>query len=287
MQEKKEVDYGGYKYKGYLWHEDGRENLPDKRKKRPPQKPSKDKKKKIKMDKEGAFVAFTMLLCFLISFIIAETLGGANILSIFKKKAETKESYYAVAVQELENESLAAIAADELRQLGGGGYVIYDKKFYLIAGVYAQKSDAEAIVSRLDSYSASIYEINISEPELNWCKTADKDTVTDTLTYAEAAFSGLYNISVEIDKGNISETQAMSRIGVLYKKIEDITSELAKITVKESEINLIRLKAEITAALAMLNNLRNNALSRYNLVSDIRYTYTAILIGYKNLTVNI
>ena len=73
----------------------------------------------------------------------------------------------------------------------------------------------------------------------------------------------------------------MSRIGVLYKKIEDITSELAKITVKESDINLIRLKAEITAALAMLNNLRNNALSRYNLVSDIRYTYTAILIDIK------
>ena len=112
------------------------------------------------MDKEGAFVAFTMLLCFLISFIIAETLGGANILSIFKKKAETKESYYAVAVQELENESLAAIR--RRIKTAGRGDTNLDKKIYLIAGVYAQKSTRSYRVPW--TVIRLIYEKNISEP---------------------------------------------------------------------------------------------------------------------------
>ncbi len=296
MRKNGDVDYGEYNYKSYIWHEDGRENLPDRRARKSRaekvekgRKPRKGKKngRVIKMDKEGAIVAITMLLCFLITFILAETLGGANLLGVFDKKESAAEVYYAVIAETLDDESLSAIAADELRQLGGAGYVIRDKSYLVVASVYSDKGEAETVISRLDSYSATVYELTIPEPKLKWCKTADKDLVTDTLNYASEAFTGLYEISVELDKSSISEAQAVSRIKILYNEIEKITSELDTITVKKDDFNLIRLKAEITAAMAMLGNLKNDALTRYNLVSDIRYTYTAILVGYKNLTGNI
>lgn len=240
----------------------------------------------MKLDKQGLLVVVIMLICFGVTFLLAELLGG-GIITLVSDSANSFDSYYAVCIGTFTDESAAAVCADELRRVGGAGYPVYDDKIYILASVYDNKSDAEKVAGRLDNYSSFVYEIKIGEPSLNWCKTNDRKNVESVLEYAEKTFEGLYSISVDMENGNISDEVAQSKINILHNEIERLTLKLDNITVKSSDINLIRLRGEITAALAMLSNLADGELSRYNLISDVRYTYAAIIVGYKNLTGNI
>lgn len=278
------VNYDDYRYRGYVWHEEGRESLPRRSKK--PEKPVKDRRRGF--DARGAFAVITIALCFIITFLIAHFVGGGSVLGFLPDGSKSAdEAYYAVAADSYDSEELSAISADELRKLGGGGFVIHDGRYYLIAGVYGDEASAKKVAERMESLKATVYKIEITKPQLKWCKTADKSTVEEVLTYAEKIYRRLYEISVDLDSGNIAEAQAASKIGILQRDINKLTSKLNGITVSEKDFNLIKLKAETAAADAMLDNLKNQSLPRYNLVSDIRYTYTAIIVGYKNLTRNI
>lgn len=240
----------------------------------------------MKLDKQGLFVVVVMLICFGVTFLLAELLGG-GIITLVSGAANSSESYYAVCIGTFTDESAASVCADELRRVGGAGYPMYEDKIYILASVYANKSDAEKVAGRLDSYTSFVYEIKIEDPSLDWCRTNDRKNVKSVLKYAEKSFEGLYSISVDMENGNISDDVAQSKINILHNEIDSLTSKLDNITVNSSNISLIRLRGEITAVLAMLYNLADGGLSRYNLISDVRYTYAAIIAGYKKLTGNI
>lgn len=284
--EENKVDYNEFCYKNYLWKENGRFVKPEKT---VTQYRAKQKRKRV-FDPQGAFVATVIVLCFIITFVLADIVSGGSFLSLVSQNNggtdNRQTNYYALALDYYVDESIASMTADELRQLGGGGYVLFDKGYYLIASVYGNSADAEAVLERLKSQSARIYKITVKEPELNWCSKDEKKQIKNALTYADLIYNDLYAISCAIDNGKMSEYEARAEIKVLLNKITNLKADFEK-TAKNSNIKITKVNVEIAIAVAMLDNLLNNKLPRYNLVSDVRYTYTAILIGYKNLLDNI
>lgn len=281
-----DVNYGEYSFKRYVWSENGRE---EKIKRVPPQKPiiSPIKREK-KVDRGGAFASILIVICFAVTFVLTELVGNGELLAFLSNRVSNNTTYYAISMSFFDNGSTAAISADELRQNGAGGFVISDNGgYYLVASVYANKTDAQKVKDRLSSKDVSIYEIVIGEPSLKWCASNELDTVVSALKYADTIYKQLYSISVSIDSGELSEYYARDKIRILLGNIQTIMSDFEKKVDYKGHIEKINIKAEIAASIAMLENLLNTSLARYSLVSDIRYTYTAILIGHKNLNQNI
>lgn len=280
-----QIDYSEFSYKNYLFKNGKFVKSP-----KTNTKYSKKQTKKRALDRQGAFVATAIMLCFAITILMANFVSGGNFLSLVAQKDvliyENKSEYFALAIDFYSDESIAHITADELRQMGGGGYIVFDKGYYLIASVYGNSDDAEAVKKRLNSQNASIYKLKMDEPKLYWCTKAEKSNVQNTLKYAEIVYNELYAISVSIDKGEMLEYDARVAIKALIDKVDNIKTEFENNIVKAT-LKSNKIRTELSVIIAMLDNLLNNKLPRYNLVSDVRFTYTAVLVGYKNLLDNI
>ena len=93
MEKIDNVNYDDYKYKSYIWKEDGRHKKPEKRKKTKPQKP--EKRRVVKADKQAVFVVCTILLCFSLTFALATLSGKGSVMNFFQKnKNNDCERYY-------------------------------------------------------------------------------------------------------------------------------------------------------------------------------------------------
>ena len=94
------VYYDEYRYKSYLWREDGRHALPSRKKTgrqrrdvRPDRPCKKDKKSRI--DREAFFVTVTILLCFSLTFVLAELSGRGTLMNLIaEKKKRLSRAFY-------------------------------------------------------------------------------------------------------------------------------------------------------------------------------------------------
>ncbi|MDY3713545.1 MAG: hypothetical protein SO123_03685, partial [Eubacteriales bacterium] len=229
MEKIDNVNYDDYKYKSYIWKEDGRHKKPEKRKKTKPQKP--EKRRVVKADKQAIFVVCTILLCFSLTFALATLSGKGSVMNFFQKNKNTDcERYYVVCSDVFSDESLARISADEARTSGGAGYIIYDEKYYLALACYKSRDDAEKVRKRMAGSSSCIYEICVRPPALSWCDNGKKDAVRNALKYSDTAFSRLYEITNSFEKGSICETEVKNRLTGLLNEINKLNADFDKIT---------------------------------------------------------
>ena len=282
------VYYDEYRYKSYLWREDGRHALPSRKKTgrqrrdvRPDRPCKKDKKSRI--DREAFFVTVTILLCFSLTFVLAELSGRGTLMNLIAEKKKTATGYYAVAADRFETESLAPIGADEIKELGGAGYVLYDKKYYLLVSAYANREDAEKVCRRMSGYNGCIYEITIKTPYLGWCDKTKREKVKNVLTYADKVFASLYGVSADYETGAITKRDANNKIAALQKEIKTLTGELDEISNNANRKEYIRIKTELIATDAMLKNILSSEATGNLYNAAIRFTYLAVITGYKNL----
>lgn len=293
------IDYGQYSYKNYVWKESGRFEKPREQplsrfKKAGESDGERTTKKgggvKIALVERRHIIAVcAIVICFCLTILLADVVstgGIASLISWVKGSESDGDTYYALAVDKYDKESYASITADELRQLGGGGYVIYDNDYYLIASVYASKEDAETVLARIKtsaSSTAQIYTITLSTPKLNWVSGDAEGEVESILKYGKELFAGLYSVSVSLDGGEITEYQARTEIKALSAEIQALSLRLKNVRGNSSSVQYTKIAAELTAVTAVLDNLLNTGLPRYNLLSDVRYSYTFLLLSYKNL----
>lgn len=274
MESNGEVNYDEYSVKNYIWKEDGRVKKP------------KSEKHKRKIDFNGVIAAVLIFLCFFITLLSVNYISGESLLQLMKKMNNGESTtYYAVAADSYESAESISIDADELRLLGGAGYLINDEKYYLIAAVYSNLADAEKILEGISSPSACIYDIKLTEPSLKWCNDEDLETVKNTLTYAESIYNVLYSVSVRLDKGDISEFQAMSEITVLKTEIEALQQTFGQLDYTDNQLEFLKIKVELMTAVSMLDGLASGGLYGNDLVADVRYSYTLILISCRNLLI--
>lgn len=282
MEKIDNVNYDDYKYKSYIWKEDGRHRKPEKRKKTKPQKP--EKRRVVKADKQAVFVVCTILLCFSLTFALATLSGKGSVMNFFEKNKNTDcEMYYVVCSDVFSDESLARISADEARTSGGAGYIIYDEKYYLALACYKSRDDAEKVRKRMAGSSSCIYEICVKAPALSWCDNGKKDAVKNALKYSDTAFSRLYEITTSFDKGSIGETEVKNRLKGLLNEINKLNADFDKITKSENMPEYIKIKAEIKAAAAVVGNVAKSDFSGATLSAALRFATMSVVCGYKNL----
>ncbi|MDE6189973.1 MAG: hypothetical protein K2G37_06840, partial [Clostridia bacterium] len=114
--------------------------------------------------RRGWIVSLALVTCLLLSVVIGDYMTNGALLSavssLYRSQAVPKTEYYALVLKESESYSTAKIYGDQLRLLGGAGYIVKDGDSYLVIGdIYDDLDEANAVIeknegSRLVSFSA-------------------------------------------------------------------------------------------------------------------------------------
>lgn len=254
----------------------------------------KDNGKKVKKkssSRKTLIVIVTILLCFAVTILVADSLTGGYVLeeiqTILAGKSSIIKTYYGVECGTFNDLESARLYANGLRAKGGAGYVMKDEFYRVFVEIYSSEEEAEQIAKslKLSGEDAKVYKFNIKEFDYGKFPDSTRNVVKNVLKYNDRIYLELYTIGVELDKGNIDTNTAISRIRGLKEEMHNVVVEFeADVDNKVGDINVIKVTVQLKAIEGALLNLSEDTVKRQNLLADIRYSSCLIVNSYRQLS---
>lgn len=244
-------------------------------------------KPKGRLKKSEIITAISLLLSGLIITIyltamLAQGLNIGHLIGKMNKAEINQKQYYAVQIGNFPSETQAVTAAESIKILGGGGYIVNDGTYRIIAAVYPDENLAVSVMAGITEFSAQQYIINVPKIRLNFDDKAISEAVKKSIALWNDVYQKLYNISLSLDKGEIIQSSAKLQIKTLQDSISEHITAYANLTEGESRLDHIRIKAGMMSLVASLNSLSSPQTEK-DLSSQIKYVYTKILTEYRSL----
>lgn len=262
-------------------------NIEDLRTKKKPMRIINISSKKVNR-KRDIIAVLMVVICFTLTIISADIISGGEIfdnLSDVLAKASGIPTYYAVEVGSYQDIQSAREASDLFRSRGAGGYVVNDGTYRVIAAIYNNKEDAKAIVEKLiaDGLSGTIYEIKGAKVNFEQYGIIGND-IREAVEYSATLYDKLYDIGNSLDRQEITENQAKIEILTLYNETLTVKETFVSKTLNyTSNETVVKVRVELSAYTAILENLNDDKITRPSLLSDIRYSYIMIINSYCSL----
>lgn len=199
---------------------------------------------------------------------------------------QSEKVYYAVEMANFPDYDSAYVYSDALRKQGGGGFIIRDTAYRVLAAAYTDEEDANSVIKKLNSNgnNARVYPLIVPKYNLSGYNSSARELILNSLNYYSMAYSSLYSISNSLDLKQITEADALNQIELLKRNLSDIKNNLdSGLNASSMDTKVIKIKAELVAAIAIVDNLTNSRLARPNLLCDIRYSYIMLINNYINL----
>lgn len=192
---------------------------------------------------------------------------------------------YALQVGVFSSEENANVFANELRARGGAGYVMEDAGSWrvLIAG-YADRADAESVKQRLKSEQQMESKLLEISAEANaFTVTADAASLEAVKTGAEMSniiVARICDMSIRVDKGELSADSAAEEISALAEEIDSITDGLDAIDEAggAAEVMSVYLKRVKTA----LADIQTGSLTEIS--GGLKRAYIEAALGRKDIS---
>ena len=257
-------------------------------------KVNKHKKPKNKKRHKFAIVFISILLCCSFILLIADSFTDGYILDtaskiLFNKSATTK-TYYAVEIASFTDFNSAKICSNEVRDMNGAGYVVNDELFRVIADVYDVKKDAMSVSSKLNisGYLTKIYVFEILAPDYSKLPMATRNVSKKILGYYDELYVKLHKLIIDLEKHNIDTATALIEITSLWDSMKDKLVEYETNVDNDVENpNILKIRMQLQAVIAGLENLKNTKPAESTFISDVRYTYIMILNTHRAMVASI
>lgn len=162
-------------------------------------------------------VIFFTIICLAVAVLVVylSTKKGQLIIK--------KQEFYFVNISSYTNYEDCFNLSNEIKSMGGAGYILNDGKFNVMASVYSTQTDATIVSSRLYTngfQNTSVYRFSISELRISkFDDESQNNTLSDLIVYPLSCYSSLYDITLSYDTGEISESIVLL---ALQKKQEEI-----------------------------------------------------------------
>lgn len=235
---------------------------------------------------------------FLVSFVLVINLADifSSLITVggFSFAGENlsfqKMITYAVCTSNHPTKLAASELSETTKIQGGAGYIyMNENSYYIIASIYDNSADAEKVLKNIlsDKPNASIQQINI--PAINIASnlsSQEKNTISDSIVVFKNSYKKLYDISVSLDTGLITEVNARLSINELASQITTIYGNFNTIFNNSLNTELMLIKLKLEDLINILQKLIDNT-ERFPFTSQIKETYCKILINYKSLAESI
>lgn len=219
----------------------------------------------------------------LIVIILAISLAVTLIYIIFFKDASyscESKSYYMLVVGTYDNDSVARDAAEQIRQRGGGGYILNDEGYSVIASVYLNRSDALAVANR---YGWQVRNTPKVKLKFEMSQKTLSQKAAFFCAYPEKVIEELYNIAISMDKNEISVDSAAKAIETLKGELQRYINDLKKYenSFSGKYQSIFNVYDTICKTLQDINDLSSSKL-KYGLI-EITCVYESFVNNFADL----
>ncbi len=227
-------------------------------------------------------MSLTIITCMLLTVVIGDFASGgallAGISSLYRTQALPKSSFYALVLKSSDNYSGARIYADQIRLLGGAGYIVKNGDRYIVIGdIYDDLSEANGVVEKNEGSELISY--TVEEIDFDKVFSGNSPLMKTMGGYSLSVINQLAVIGDNLATAQIDKARAVEQIGGIYDNLKMQFDELsAESNTKSDAVKL--LMNDLNVSLGLLSNLSGDSVSRPNLLCDIRYTKVQMTLNY-------
>ena len=148
----------------------------------------------------------------------------------FDETRETREItlngsvWYALQLGAFETEEAAGQLAEQFQRRGAAGYLWPEERFRVLAAVYPEKEDAQAVRQQLrDQHDVDSYLFEISIPSVSLRMTGMRgqiDSLEAAFLHAEELIRQMERISETLDRQEITPAEAAEELNTLREQVE-------------------------------------------------------------------
>lgn len=148
----------------------------------------------------------------------------------FDETRETREItlngsvWYALQLGAFETEEAAGQLAEQFQRRGAAGYLWPEERFRVLAAVYPEKEDAQAVRQQLrDQHDVDSYLFEISIPSVSLRMTGMRgqiDILEAAFLHAEELIRQMERISETLDRQEITPAEAAEELNTLREQLE-------------------------------------------------------------------
>ena len=148
----------------------------------------------------------------------------------FDETRETREItlngsvWYALQLGAFETEETAGQLAEQFQRRGAAGYLWPEERFRVLAAVYPEKEDAQAVRQQLrDQHDVDSYLFEISIPSVSLRMTGMRgqiDILEAAFLHAEELIRQMERISETLDRQEITPAEAAEELNTLREQVE-------------------------------------------------------------------
>ena len=154
----------------------------------------------------------------------------------FDETRETREItlngsvWYALQLGAFETEEAAGQLAEQFQRRGAAGYLWPEERFRVLAAVYPEKEDAQAVRQQLrDQHDVDSYLFEISIPSVSLRMTGMRgqiDILEAAFLHAEELIRQMERISETLDRQEITPAEAVTELSTLREQVELVALRL-------------------------------------------------------------
>ena len=229
-----------------------------------------------------SILSLTIFVC---CFFVFSKYDFTYIFSMNKYLIYNSKTYYAISLKQGESYQDISSDIDFVKLQDGAGYVYKkDNKYFLIASIYASKSDAEKVLDNVSNYDAQIVVIDFDRLILSSkYKNEQIKTLRYSLEMVDRFFETMNQIVVSYDRAEILDAEVRQKLQVFKEKCQ-VDKENFTNVFKESG-DLIKTYVKIFQS-EVISNISSAILSN-NLSSDLKYIVVSTLSSFEKLQKNI
>lgn len=210
--------------------------------------------------------------------MLAISLAVALIYVFFFKDKNVKSEaqvFYAVISGKYDNQIEAVSAADQIRQKGGGGYIVDGE---VVVAVYPSDGEAQAVADRYGYKVVSTGEYRL---RLRYDQREIGEQVKKLYMLPEEIFDSIYSATVALDSNQLSEAAALYVLQNATKKIDSAVCEIEELLQKYPSDKLL---GELLIAYSDMASSLSEP-SSYSFSSRLKYCGANVVFTYKKLLI--
>ncbi|HPT77762.1 MAG TPA: SPOR domain-containing protein [Candidatus Atribacteria bacterium] len=173
-----------------------------------------------------------------------------------------------------------------LRTQGGAGYTVNDTYYRVLAVGFQLESDAAKVREQLkaDDIDSQVYKI--ASPGVNMQITATKsnvETIKSAFSIWEDEYYKLEDILKQLDRNEISTTEAQSAISECKQPIDEMSDKLEGLNATQENNPILNglLQLYKDTAKSLDDIITQNPSNKVAISSKLKYTYIELMMKYK------
>lgn len=228
-----------------------------------------------------SIVIVGFLACISCAYFFSNVLINTGLFSNTNSLQLEKQTFYAISMNESENENDLQSNKTLLQSQNGAGFIFkQNSTFHLIASIYENKADAELVKNNLVSQNTScdILTISIPATQIDGNFSNDEKVVlSQCLKSKTEIFKQLYDVAISLDTQVLDKTKAKLQCNQIFSSLISTKTNLQTMFKNK---NLENLQNELKNIENNLSNLISENYENENQTysSLVKQTYCKILL---------